>query len=87
MEIIVYSKGDCPMCTLVKNYLDNIEVTYEERNIDTNSDWRADVLDMGYTGVPVIVKTYSKDAPHGRVRESMVGFNPEALDKLLKDFE
>ena len=87
MEIIVYSKTVCPWCTVVKNYLDNNGVIYEERNIDKNEDWRADVLDMGYAGVPVVVKTYEKDAPHGRVRESMTGFNPEALDKLLKDFE
>lgn len=32
-EIIVYTQNDCPPCTFVKNYLNERQIDFEERNI------------------------------------------------------
>jgi glutaredoxin-like protein NrdH len=88
--IAVYSKPNCPQCTLVKNYLENMEVPFEERDLSdkvNGSKYQQECLDMGYMQLPVIVKEFAKDAPHGQIRQSMTGFNPDALNKLLNSFE
>lgn len=33
-EIIVYTQNDCPPCTFVKNYLNEHQIDFEERNIN-----------------------------------------------------
>jgi glutaredoxin len=86
-KIIVYSKPNCPQCVLTKNYLTNREIEFEERDISTNDAWRDNLLEMGYMQLPVVVKEFPKDSAHGRVRDSITGFNVPALDKLLESFE
>lgn len=86
-NLIVYSKPDCPMCVLTKNYLENRGLEYEERDISKKKDWEEEVLALGYMQLPVVVKLYPDESPHGVVRDSISGFNIPALDKLIESFE
>lgn len=86
-KIIVYSKPDCPACVLTKNYLTNRGVVFEERDITKNTEWREYLVQLGFMQLPVTVKEYEEEAGHGVVRDSIVGFNVPALDKLIEDFE
>ena len=83
-KVIVYSKNGCPNCVLAKNYLTNRGIEFEERNIDEKPEYKADVAALGYMQVPVVVVEFEKES-HGLVRESTVGFNVPALDKMIND--
>lgn len=82
-KFIVYSQPNCPNCTLVKNYLESRGVTPEVRDISTKDEWALNVREMGYMGVPVTVKEFSGEERHGVQRTSTIGFNVEALDKMI----
>ncbi len=41
-EIIVYTQNDCPPCTFVKNYLNEHQIDFEERNIKIKISKRND---------------------------------------------
>jgi glutaredoxin 3 len=75
MNVKVYSTPTCPWCTVVKKYLASKDVPFED--LDVSAD-RNSALEMvqksGQRGVPVI----DIDG------EIIVGFNQEAIDKLLK---
>lgn len=73
MVVKVYTKTVCPACDLVKNYLDNKRIKFEDRNIETDLNYRDEVIEMGFNGVPITVP------PTG---EPVVGFDPNKLDKL-----
>ena len=45
-EIIVYTQNDCPPCTFVKNYLNEHQIDFEERNIN-NQQYRNEMIDFG----------------------------------------
>lgn len=49
MNIIVYSKSQCPNCTTAKQLLDNKGLDFIERNID-ESEWR-DVFTRQYPDI------------------------------------
>lgn len=44
-EIIVYTQNDCPPCTFVKNYLNERQIDFEERNIN-NQQYRNEMIDF-----------------------------------------
>lgn len=85
-KIIVYSKNNCPNCILAKNYLINREIEFEERNIDEKPEYKADVAELGYMQVPVVVVEFENES-HGLVRESTVGFNVPALDNMINNLQ
>ena len=74
MSVKVYSTPTCPFCTMVKNYLKQNEVSYED--IDVSKD-REQAMDMikksGQRGVPVI----DFDG------EIIVGFDKKKLAELI----
>jgi len=86
-KIIVYSNTDCSPCKFVKKYLEDKGVEFEERNISKNDKYQEELMEMGYMKVPVVVKEFEKEAPHGNVRKSVVGTNFGAIDELLESFE
>lgn len=73
-KVIVYSTPTCPYCNMVKEYLDDNNIEYE--NMDVSKDEKAaeDMVEKsGQMGVPVI------DA-RGQI---IVGFDKEELSKAL----
>lgn len=72
-KVIVYTSTTCAYCHAAKEYLDEKGVSYEEKNISTDSDAKKELISMGYMGVPIIMVD-------GDVVE---GFNKNKLDELL----
>lgn len=75
MKPIVYSISNCPWCNKVKRYLTSKHIEYEERNIETNEDYRkeCEVL-SGDTAVPIT----TVDG-----KEFIFKFDRDKLDKML----
>ena len=59
---------------MAKDYLKEREVSFEEKNVQTDKEARQELMAMGYTGVPVICVD----------DEQIVGFDKNRLDELLK---
>lgn len=72
-KVIVYTSNTCPYCTMAKDYLKEKGVDFEEKNVQTDAAARTELMDKGYTGVPVIVVG----------GEEIVGFDKARLDTLL----
>ncbi|HFJ5057069.1 TPA: glutaredoxin-like protein NrdH [Staphylococcus aureus] len=53
-EIIVYTQHDCPPCTFVKNYLNERQIDFEERNIN-NQQYRNEMIDFDAFSTPFIL--------------------------------
>lgn len=58
--IVIYTKNNCQPCRLTKAALTRKGIHFEERNIEENDRYYAEVEDMGYTSVPV-VKTWNDE--------------------------
>ncbi|MTI48834.1 glutaredoxin domain-containing protein [Sporosalibacterium faouarense] len=72
-KITVYTSSTCPHCVSAKNYLNEKGVDFEEKNVQTDSNARKELMQMGHMGVPVIVVD----------GEEIVGFNKARLEELL----
>lgn len=72
-NVVVYTSNTCPYCTLAKNYLEDKEVAYTEKNVQTDRAARQELVSMGHMGVPVIVID----------GEEIVGFDKEKIDEVL----
>ena len=70
-NVVVYTSNTCPYCTLAKNYLEDKEVAYTEKNVQTDRAARQELMSMGHMGVPVIVID----------GEEIVGFDKEKLTR------
>ncbi|SBE31979.1 glutaredoxin [Staphylococcus aureus] len=53
-EIIVYTQNDCPPCIFVKNYLNERQIDFEERNIK-NQQYRNEMIDFDAFSTPFIL--------------------------------
>lgn len=67
--IKVYSKTVCPQCRMVKKFLEDKGVPFEDINVEKNEEAKTYLQSLGFQTVPV---TVSGD-------EIVVGF---AIDKL-----
>ena len=72
-NVVVYTSNTCPYCTLAKNYLDEKEVSYTEKNVQTDKTARQELMNMGHMGVPVLVID----------GEEIVGFDKDKIDDAL----
>lgn len=72
-NVTIYSSNTCGYCTLAKEYLNEKGVSYEEKNISTDSTARRELMQKGYMGVPVIIVN----------GEEIVGFDKARLEQLL----
>ena len=75
MEVKVYTTSTCPYCTMVKEFLSQNDVSFEERRVDDDPDAYKEFirLDVGM-GVPVTVID----------GEPVVGFDREKIRALLE---
>ncbi|MCL2676654.1 MAG: glutaredoxin-like protein NrdH [Streptococcaceae bacterium] len=71
--ITVYSKNNCMQCKMVKKWLSERSIDFQEINIDEQPEYVETVKNMGFMAAPVI--TNGSDL-------SFSGFNPVELGKL-----
>ncbi|MFD0616837.1 MULTISPECIES: glutaredoxin family protein [Paenibacillus] len=72
-NVIVYSRNYCPHCVQVKKYLEENNVAFEERNVDTNEAYMEELFNLGMRAVPVTVVG----------EEKILGFNTTQLKQVL----
>ena len=72
-NVIIYSTNTWPHCVTAKEYLSGKGIKYTEKNVQSDTEARKELLAMGYRGVPVIVVD----------GEEIVGFDKGRLDQLL----
>jgi len=73
-KVIVYSTPSCPYCTLVKNFLKEHNIKFEDKNVAFDRAAREEMIQKtGQLGVPVI------DIDE----KVIIGFNEEQLRQLL----
>ena len=76
MNVKVYSTPTCPWCTVAKKYLASKNVAYEDLDVSVDSQAALDMVQKsGQRGVPVL----EIDG------EIIIGFNQNAIDKLIKN--
>lgn len=73
-NVIIYTSNTCGYCHTAKDYLDNLGVEYNERNVSTDMDARKELMQKGFMGVPVILID----------DEVIQGFDKARIDQLLK---
>lgn len=67
--ITVYSQPGCPGCTATKRALDKSGAEYQVIDISEKPEARAQVLELGYSALPVVV--YGED--------NWSGFRPDRI--------
>ncbi|ERT58825.1 glutaredoxin family protein [Peptoniphilus sp. BV3C26] len=72
-KVKVYTSNTCPYCTMAKEYLKDRNIEFEEKNVQTDKEARSELMNMGYTGVPVIIID----------GQEIVGFDKAKLDTIL----
>lgn len=70
---IVYSSTNCHYCAQLKQYLSDQQIAYEERNIDTNTEYAEQLQKLGLMSVPVTVIGDTQ----------ILGLNPSRIRKAL----
>ena len=73
-NIIIFSSDTCPHCQAAKRYLSEIGFKFTEKNVNTDSDARKELISKGYRGVPVFIID----------GVDIVGFDKEKINQLLK---
>lgn len=72
-KVTVYSSDTCPYCVAVKDYLKENKVEFEEKNVSQDKQARAELMEKGHMGVPVILID----------DQEIVGFDQTKLAELL----
>lgn len=70
--VILYSQPGCGPCVGVEKYLERAKIPFEIRNIREDEAAAARVVELGYSGTPVI------EHPDGHFN----GYNPEKLESI-----
>jgi glutaredoxin-like YruB-family protein len=73
-KVVLFSQPDCPPCHVVKLFLSERQVAFEERDITVDPAAARDLTE----------KYNSHSTPTLVIgQEVMIGFNPERLDEIL----
>lgn len=72
-KVVVYTSTSCHYCHVLKDYLNEKKVDFEEKNIDKDPEARAFLMKNRIMGVPA---TYIGE-------EQVMGFDKERIDQLL----
>lgn len=76
-KVIVYSRPHCIECNILKRFLRDYKIPYENRDLSKNPAYLEDVKKMGFLGVPVTVVN----------GEVVQGLEPEKILELLNRSE
>ena len=78
-NVTVFTTNQCAYCHMVKKYLDNKNIKYDEVNLDNQPNRRQEAISLsGGMTVPVTLVTQHDDSRH-----VVVGFNLSSLVTLL----
>lgn len=73
MDVIVYTSPTCPYCKMVKDFLSQRGISFEERDVSRNSSYAQELVNnTGQMGVPVTIID----------GEVVVGFDRGRLEQL-----
>jgi glutaredoxin len=80
MKTTVYTTTTCPYCKTLKSYLDENNISYEEKRVDTDEKAREQIAKEsgGFMGVPFTV--IEKDSGE---KENIVGFDKEKIKNVF----
>jgi glutaredoxin 3 len=79
MTVTLYTTSTCAYCPMVKKYLDNKDIQYQEVNLDSNPERRQEAYDLsGALTVPVTLVS----KPEGQ--SIVIGWNPGKLAEALR---
>jgi len=76
--VTVYSKPNCPQCTMTYRFLDQKNISYRSVDVTQDADALSYARGLGYSSAPVVV---IDSARHWS------GFRPEKLIELLDSLE
>lgn len=77
-KVLVYTSPTCGYCNMVKQYLSQINVGYEEKDVTDPKIAEEAVARSGQMGVPVVV------IGEGDSAKIITGFNKDEIDNALK---
>ncbi|WP_432666860.1 glutaredoxin domain-containing protein [Wukongibacter baidiensis] len=73
-KVTIFTSDTCGYCHLAKDYLEELGVAFEERNVSRDASARKELMSKGFMGVPII-----------NVDDEVIqGFDKNRLDELLK---
>lgn len=75
-KVIIYTTTWCPFCEATKEYLNQKNVPYEEKNVEIDLQARDEMVEKsGQLGVPVI-------DVNGKI---IIGYSPDEIDRALEE--
>lgn len=81
-KLKVYSTPTCPHCVMLKQYLDEKNISYESFDVSVDEEKAQEMIDKtSQRGVPVVVVS---DEDSGG-EEVIIGFDRERLSKALNE--
>lgn len=72
-KVEIYTSDTCGRCVLAKDYFKKNNIEYKEYNINKNSQYRKELIGMGYMSVPVILIN----------EDHVLGFDVARIEDLL----
>lgn len=80
MQVTVYSTTTCPYCKMLKDYLGEKSVDFEEKLVDQDDQAREEMMKAsgGFLGVPFTVITKDDGS-----RETIIGFDKNKVNGIL----
>ena len=80
MKVILYSTTTCPYCKMLKDYLNENNISHEEKRVDTDEEAREQMIkdSGGFMGVPFTV--VEKESGE---KESIIGFDKEKINSVF----
>lgn len=81
MRITIFSTTTCPYCLMLKNYLKEKNIAFEEKLVDSDDAAREEMLAVsgGFMGVPFTL--IEKD---DGTKETIVGFDKGKFEEMFK---
>ena len=80
MQVIVYTTTTCPYCKMLKDYLREKGVNFEEKLVDQDDAARDEMMEAsgGFLGVPFTVVI--KD---GGSKDTIIGFDKNRVNEIM----
>ena len=81
MTVTIYSTTTCPYCKMLKDYLKEKGISYEEKLVDQDDVAKEEMMAAsgGFLGVPFSIIT--KD---DGVKENVIGFDKNRINEILQ---
>ena len=54
MEVIVYSKNNCSMCTRTKRFLKASDIRFVEKNVEKDETFMKEARETGFSSMPIV---------------------------------